>query len=221
MAFWPLCSVLCDLGNELCLGTADPSLARSLSRLCISRSANNATTGYATALKRNYDKTGNKTLLENVLQGYKTQFMQFTTAAAPGNQQKLVTIDHQAGLQCLYNVPGNDAQEGAISGPGCRPLVQSTMYGEAVALAEMFAATGDQESAAEMAAEARVWQQRVLQQWNANLSSFDTIHPAVPPMPRGWSVVPDHDGRICNSTMLWQGFDLRDSCTKRCIADTN
>ena len=76
-------------------------------------------------------------------------------------------------------MPGNDAQEGAISGPGCRPLVQSTMYGEAAALAELFAAIGDEASAAEMAAEALKWQTRVLQQWNANLSSFDTIHPEV------------------------------------------
>ena len=70
-----------------------------------------------------------------------------------------------------------------------RPLVQ-TMYGEAAALAEMFAEIGDEASAAEMAAEARAWQTRVLQQWNANLSSFDTIHPDVVPMPPGWNVVP-------------------------------
>jgi hypothetical protein len=175
---------------------------------------------YAYALKRNYDKTGNKTLLQKVLPGYKTQFLQFTTGAAPGNWQRLLTIDQQ-GSQCLYNVPGNDAQEGAISGPGCRPLVQSTMYGEASSLAQMFAVIGDQASAAEMAAEASVWQERVLQQWNVDLSSFDTIHPAMASMPQGWSVMPGHDGRVCNATMLFQGFDLREGCTKRCIAHAN
>ena len=175
---------------------------------------------YAVALKRNYDKTGNKTLLEKVLPAYKTQFMQFTTGAAPGDQQMVLPIDQQ-GSECLYNVPGNDAQEAAISGPGCRPLVQSTMYGEAAALAEMFAAIGNQSSAAEMAAEADKWQRRVLQQWNAELSSFDTIHPAVAPMPPGWNAVPVPAKRLCNATLLFQGFELRGGCTKRCIANAD
>jgi hypothetical protein len=175
---------------------------------------------YAVALKRNFDKTGNKTLLEKVLPAYKTQFMQFTTGAAPGDQQMVLPIDQQ-GSECLYNVPGNDAQEAAISGPGCRPLVQSTMYGEAAALAEMFAAIGNQSSAAEMAAEADKWQRRVLQQWNAELSSFDTIHPAVAPMPPGWNAVPVPAKRLCNATLLFQGFELRGGCTKRCIANAD
>jgi hypothetical protein len=176
---------------------------------------------YANALKRNFDKTGNTTLLEAVLPGYKAQFELFKTAALPANHQGMMLNNDQHGVQCLYNVPGNDAQEAAISGPGCRPLVQSTMYGEAAALAEMFAAVGDEVNAAAMAAEARTWQLRVLQQWNAKLASFDTIHPAVEPMPSGWTLVPGHNGTTCNTTFLFQGFDLRAGCTKRCIANAN
>ena len=175
---------------------------------------------YATALKRNFDKTGNTTLLKNVLSPYKAQFLTFTTGAAPGGQQLVVPIDQQ-GSQCLYNVPGNDAQEGAISGPGCRPLVQSTMYGEAAALAELFAAIGDEASAAEMAAEACKWQTRVLQQWNANLSSFDTIHPPIPPMPSGWNVLPNLNSTHCNATFLYQGFQLRAACVEKCSSTAN
>ena len=168
---------------------------------------------YATALKRNYAKTGNKTLLEQVLPGYMAQFKQFTTGAMPGSQQWVQTIDQQ-GTACLFNVPGNDAQEASISGPGCRPLVQSTMYGEAAALAEMFADIGDEASAAAMATEAHVWQTRVLHQWNANLSSFDTIHPPALPMPPGWNLVPGHNGTDgislqCNATLLYQALHCR------------
>ena len=177
---------------------------------------------YAAALKRNFDKTGNKTLLEEVLPGYLVQYKNFASGAAPGEQQRMLMIDQQ-GTECLYNVPGNDAQEATISGPGCRPLVQSQMYGEAAALAELFAAIGDEASAAEMAAEARKWQTRVLQQWNANLSSFDTIHPAVAPMPPGWAMMPVQKHNQCNNTgtLVFQGYDLRAGCTQRCIANAN
>ena len=77
-----------------------------------------------------------------------------------------------------------------------------------------------------MAAEAHKWQTRVLQQWNANLSSFDTIHPAVAPMPPGWNMMPVQKGNMqCNNTgwpnLLFQGFDLRAGCTQRCIANAN
>lgn len=186
---------------------------------------------YATALRRNYYKTGNTTLLEGVLDGYKAQLLQFTTGVAPGGQQLVLPID-QRGSRCLYNVPGNDAQEAAISGPGCRPLVQSTMYGEAAALAELFAAVGDEASAAEMAAEAEVWRARVLQQWNPGLGSFDTIHPYVAPMPPGWTALPSHTGRLCNATLLFQGYGFlpagagvdaavpgREGCLQRCLAN--
>jgi hypothetical protein len=36
---------------------------------------------------------------------------------------------------CLWNGPGNEGQEESISGPGCRTLIQSMMYGEANSLA--------------------------------------------------------------------------------------
>ena len=64
---------------------------------------------YATALKRNFDKTGNTTLLKEVLPAYKLQFLTFAAGTAPG-EQLVVSIDQQ-GSQCLYNVPGADAGE--------------------------------------------------------------------------------------------------------------
>ena len=95
------------------------------------------------------------------------------------------------------------------------------MYGEAAALAALFAAIGDDASAAEMAAEAHTWQTRVLQQWNANLSAFDTIHPEVPAMPVGWKVLPALNSTHCNATCLYQGFQLRAACAEQCSAATD
>ena len=176
---------------------------------------------YATALRRNFAKTGNTTALRGVLPRYRAQFEQFATGALPSSKAQVMVALDEHGSECLFNAPGNDAQEGTISGPGCRPLVQGTLYGEAAALAEMFAAVGDAASAAQMHAEADTWQRRVLQQWNANLSSFDTIWPAVEPMPPGWTVVPGHNATQCNATFLSQSFDRQLDCAKRCIADAN
>ena len=172
---------------------------------------------YAHALKRNFAKTGNKTALKGVLDAYKAQFYQYATAALPTQSSMVVAIDTNE-TKCLFNVPGNDAQEDTISGPGCRPLVQSTMFGEAAALGDMFAALGEVDSANEMHAEAERWRERVLLQWNTNLSSFDTIHPPIEPMPPGWELLADRNGTLCNSTRLYQGAQRRIGCTKLCIA---
>ena len=75
---------------------------------------------------------------------------------------------------CLWNVPGNEGQERSISGPGCRPLVNALMFGEADALAELCAAAGAP-CAAEFAAEAARWRARTLALWNPALGGFDTL----------------------------------------------
>ena len=76
---------------------------------------------------------------------------------------------------CLWNVPGNEGQERTISGPGCRPLVNALMFGEADALAQLCAAAGDAACAAQWAAAAGQWRERVLALWNPALGSFDTL----------------------------------------------
>ena len=57
------------------------------------------------------------------------------------------------------------------------------MYGEAAALSALLAAIGDAAGARRMATEAAQWQRRVLALWNANTSSFDTLHMTYPPKP--------------------------------------
>jgi len=79
--------------------------------------------GFATALKRNFDKTGDLELLKAVIPNYKAQFLDYTVGKLPtGGSKWLPEAD------CLWNSPGNEGQEQTISGPGCRPLVQSMMY---------------------------------------------------------------------------------------------
>jgi len=57
------------------------------------------------------------------------------------------------------------------------------MYGEAAALSALLAAIGDAAGARRMTTEAAQWQRRVLALWNANTSSFDTLHMTYPPKP--------------------------------------
>eukprot|EP01049_Picozoa_sp_SAG25_P018839 SAG25_NODE_5619_length_638_cov_0.719852_1_plen_212_part_11 len=40
-------------------------------------------------------------------------------------------------------------------------------------------------------------------------------------MPPGWNAVPVPAKRLCNATLLFQGFELRGGCTKRCIANAD
>jgi hypothetical protein len=134
---------------------------------------------FATALLQNFYHNGNVALLKEVVPAYKLQFAQYATGALPGNHG---ASDFSSEHDCLWNEPGNEGQEQSISGSGCRTLIQSVMYGEASALAELCTAIGDTAGAAEMAAEAEKWQRRVLALWNKKIDSFDTLrmpHPAL------------------------------------------
>ena len=73
-------------------------------------------------------------------------------------------------------------------------------------MAALCAAIGDTDGATQMAAEAMAWQRRVLRQWNANITSFDTVRvaptpgppppPPPAPLPKGWTLLPGHNGML-------------------------
>jgi hypothetical protein len=135
---------------------------------------------FASALLKNYRRSGDVALLREVVPAYKTQFAQYASGALPSNHgNSQFSSEHD----CRWNAPGNEGQEQSISGPGCRTLVQSVMYGEASALAELCEAIGDTAGSAQMTAEALKWQRRVLGLWNSNISAFDTLRMAHPTMP--------------------------------------
>ena len=143
---------------------------------------------FATALARNFRLSGDVALLQEVVPLYRQQFLLYARAQLPGT-----SIGHTGGgagfsaeHDCLWNGPGNEGQEQSISGPGCRTLVQSIMYGEASSLASLLTVIGDTAGAQEMEAEAEKWQRRVLKLWNDNITAFDTLrmpYPGAPPTP--------------------------------------
>ena len=158
---------------------------------------------WATAARRNYGKSGDAALLRATVPAYKAQFLQYARGQLPA-----ANAGFSAEHDCLWNAPGNEGQENSLSGDGCRTLVQSMMFGEADALAELCAAIGDAAGEAEMGAEAARWQRRVLRLWNANLSSFDTLRfayspppgpppPPPGPPPPGFTRLPSHDMTFC------------------------
>ena len=131
---------------------------------------------WATAARRVFGRSGDAALLRATVPAYKAQFLQYARGALP-NHNAGFSAEHD----CLWNAPGNEGQEQSLSGPGCRSLVQSMMYGEAAALAELCAAIGDDDGAAEMLEEAARWQRRVLNLWNGNITAFDTLRMGKPP----------------------------------------
>lgn len=185
---------------------------------------------YATALKRNFDKTGDLDLLRNVVPLYKTQFLQYAAGVLPQNTAFSEEND------CLWNAPGNEGQEQSLSGAGCRTLIQSLMYGESNALAALCSAIGDTEGATQMATAAEQWQKRVLRLWNPSISSFDTLrlpHPPSPspppaPPPPGWKLDVGHNGTFCcdqsncidgHSSFLFEGSLPQAACFDKCLAN--
>jgi hypothetical protein len=156
---------------------------------------------------------------------YKLQFLQYATGELPS---EFAGSAFSSDNDCLWNSPGNEGQEQSLSGEGCRTLIQSLMYGESSALAELCAAIGDDVGAKEMSTEADKWQQRVLRLWNPAIDSFDTLRfghppkppspppPPPPPAPPGWRIMPDHNGTFCcdqspcvngHSTFLYQASE--------------
>lgn len=131
----------------------------------------------ATAVRRRLEVEGPAALpsiaalIPNMTDAYKN----YANASKPPESSFLPDQD------CLWNVPGNEGQERTISGPGCRPLVNALMFGEADALRDLSTAVGDVAGAAFFQAEADAWRARVLRLWNENLTLFDTNLAQPPP----------------------------------------
>ena len=138
----------------------------------------------ATAILRNYERgAASAQLLHAVVPSLVRMFALYANGTLPDNDR--VASGFNAPNDCLWNFPGNEGQEKTLSGPGCRTLVQSLMFGEASALARLCAAIGDAAGADAMQAEAVRWRRRVLALWNPELRSFDTLRLRNASAPRG------------------------------------
>ena len=76
--------------------------------------------------------------------------------------------------RCLWQYADRDGQENSIGGDGCRPLLQSVMYGEAMALAAIAELAGDASGAHRFRDEARRWQRALLSLWAPARAFFMT-----------------------------------------------
>lgn len=210
----------------------EPTVMHSYTRWWTNKAARlNYYYWFATALFRHFERTGDLQLAKSVLPSYVQQFLRYGQGKLPTHGARF-----DAQNDCLWNAPGNEGQEHSISGPGCRPLVNSLMYGEAAAIASLCFAIGDVQCAAKMATEANRWQQLVLRMWNTNLAAFDTLqlapgHRLLPPlpMPPGWELLPAHSGRFCcdqspcvrgRSTFLFEGRISRFKCVSKCLSNS-
>ena len=173
---------------------------------------------YATALLRRLQVAGstNLPLVARLLPNVTALYWRYAAGDLPANAA------WDAANNCLWNVPGNEGQENTASGPGCRPLVNSLMCGEAQALSALYGAVGDTAMAATFAGEAERWRATVLRMWNANISAFATLQspqpappaPPVPPMPPGYALFTNASIFCCDQTPcqgghskhVWEGL---------------
>ena len=135
---------------------------------------------------------------------------------------------------CVWNSPGDEGQENSISGPGCRPLVQAMLAGEARAMAALCGLAGNASCAAAFAAAAGAFQAALLRLWSPALGFFATLQgaqpgppppPPPPPLPPGFA--PFKSGVFCcdqapcaggHSRFLYEGPDAQAACLARCTS---
>jgi hypothetical protein len=91
--------------------------------------------------------------------------------------------------RCWWQIDDRDGMEYSISGSGCRPTINSILYGEARAILDLAAATGNTTLVKEFTAWCDFAQQVVLEQlWNPETQTFAVIpiqglKPVSQPMP--------------------------------------
>jgi hypothetical protein len=142
---------------------------------------------------------------------------------------------YDAANACVWNSPGDEGQENAISGPGCRPLVQALLAGEARAMAALCSLAGNATCAAAFTAAAGAFQAALLRLWSPSLGFFATLQggkpgpspppPPPPPGPLPPGFAPYRAGVFCcdqapceggHSRFLYEGSDAEAACLARC-----
>ena len=125
------------------------------------------------------------------------------------------------GRDCYYQTDGSDAMEVSISGSGCRPTLNSVIFGECVALLEIAKLAGNASVVAELT-ELREHMRSVVteQMWNEESESFAVIPlprpepPPTPPTPPPPGFTPFNKGLFCcdqskcvdgHSSFLYEG----------------
>jgi hypothetical protein len=218
-------TINCAAGHHIMEGRwlRDPAVIDSYTRWWVNPESRHTYFYWlAHAVRQRYLLTGNTSLVAAVLPDMITQFKQYAAGALPVQNANFNEVH-----DCLWNAPGNEGQENTISGPGCRPLVQSVLYGEAAAISALCSVVGNTSCFQEFGSEATLWRNRLLRLWNPSLQSFDTdrIAPPTPKpvptpvTPRGYKLI-NHNTFCCDqtacasghSTFLWEGAATRAQC---------
>lgn len=128
------------------------------------------------------------------------------------------------GRVCYWQSDGADAMEVSVSGDGCRPTLESVMYGEAVALLEMAELLGNASAPQELRELRDSTRAVVLEQmWNPDIESFAVIPLAPPPVPEGYDDF--NHGTFCcdqseckggHSSFLFEGAITLDALIATC-----
>eukprot|EP01051_Picozoa_sp_SAG22_P014392 SAG22_NODE_1741_length_3684_cov_1.522734_1_plen_540_part_00 len=116
--------------------------------------------------------------------------------------------DYGGGTVCFWQADGFDGGEVSISGDGCRPPLNSVIFGEAVALQQVAALAGNSSVVPELTALREQARTAVLRMWNPAITSFATVPqpppeppaprmPLEPPPPPGFATVVGSAGSFC------------------------
>ncbi len=187
---------------------------------------------YAFSLERRLQVAGlpaNLPLVSSLLPNATALVASFMSGALPGGGASAGGGPNG----CVWNSPGNEGQENSLSGPGCRPLVQALLYGEAAALARLCGLAGNASCAGDFSARAAAFRAATLSGWNANISFFDTLRgprpapPPAPPTPTPPGFAPFSNGTFCcdqapcaggHTKFLFEGALSEADCVAKCVA---
>ena len=84
--------------------------------------------------------------------------------------------NYSAEFGCYWHLSDREGEENSVGGDGCRPVSNSVMYGEALALGKMAALLGNSSAQLEWEAQAEFWQEVILGKlWSDELEFFVTL----------------------------------------------
>jgi hypothetical protein len=113
----------------------------------------------------NYEVTGNASLLCTLYPKLVDNYW---------NRMYIPNFNEQYG--CYWHLSDREGEENSVGGDGCRPVSNSVMYGEAVALGKMAALLGNTSAQQEWKAQATFWQRVVMEKlWSEELEFFVTL----------------------------------------------
>ena len=185
------------------------------------------TSWIAWAAYKRYLVNGNASFITNLLPDLLTNLRGWKTSH----------FGSYGGRNCYYQDDGHDAMEVSISGSGCRPTINSVIFGEAVALIEIAKLASNASIVAEMTTLREEMRSVVLDQlWNEDSQSFAVIPldrpsqptpPPTPPPPPPAGFTQFNTGKFCcdqekckggHSSFLYAGTVSSAACFAKCTS---